>query len=330
MGRVVLGVCALGCALVVAFPAAGAPVAAAPGRPPAGKVLLGVVGPNPRAFDRLTGRRHVLHVIFGAFRNGRVRQLVEAEHAAGRLPILSLSSRVAPGDIARGAEDRWLVALAAAVNGARLPVWLRPLPEMNGHWNPWSAFDASGRRRGARHSTRSFVRAFRRIATIARGGTAAELDARLRAVRLPPLRVRADVPASGQVGIVWNPQGHGTPDIRANGPRAYWPGGRFVDYVANDLYSDSGEPSWRGMDALYAYGKPFLVAEWGLEGEDDVAFARRMFAWIERHPRTVGLVYFNRGWSGGTGLYELRTKPRSLRLYRREARAARFAATPGR
>ena len=106
--------------------------------------------------------------------------------------------------------------------------------------------------------------------------------------------------------------------------------GRFVDYVANDLYSDSGEPSWRGMDALYAYGKPFLVAEWGLEGEDDVAFARRMFAWIERHPRTVGLVYFNRGWSGGTRLYELRTKPRSLRLYRREARAARFAATPGR
>ncbi len=113
----------------------------------------------------------------------------------------------------------------------------------------------------------------------------------------------------------------------ANGPAAYWPGGGYVDIVADDMFSDSGEPSWRGMDTLYGYGKPFLVGDWGLEGEDDVAFAARMFDWVAKHPRTIGLVYFDKGWSGGTGIYQLHTKPQSLALYRRAIAAARFVTT---
>ena len=140
------------------------------------------------------------------------------------------------------------------------------------------------------------------------------------------MRGGADIAPSGRVSIVWNPQGHGVPYIAANGPRAYWPGAAYVDIVADDMYSDSAEPSWQGLDTLYGYGKPFLVAEWGLEGSDDVTFATRMFAWVAAHPRTIGLVYFNKGWSGGTGVFELRSKPRSLALYRRAIRDARFAA----
>ena len=78
------------------------------------------------------------------------------------------------------------------------------------------------------------------------------------------------------------------------------------------------------MDTLYAYGKPFLVAEWGLKGADDPVFASHLFAWASAHPRTVGVVYFNKGWSGGTGIYELRTKPHSLAVYRTAIRSARF------
>lgn len=298
---------------------------AAPGKPAHGKVLLGMVGPDPEAFDRLTGKHHVLHVIFGGFR-GDVTQLLEREQAAARLPILSLSSTLAPADIARGGEDAWLVGLARQVNESGRAVWLRPLPEMNGYWNPWAGFDESGRARGARHSPAEFVRAFRRMAVILHGGPTATLNRRLAAAGLPSLRSAADIPASGQVGIVWNPQGHGTPFIPANGPKAYWPGPQYVDYVANDLYSDSGEPSWEGMDTLYAFGKPYLVAEWALEAEDDPAWAQRMFDWVAAHPRTVGLVYFNRGWSGGSGIYELRSKPRALAVYRTSVRHARFLA----
>jgi hypothetical protein len=317
---VALGVLAIGVA------AAAAAVVAIPGKPPAGKVLLGMVGPDPDGFDRLTGKHHVLHVIFGGFR-GDVTQLLAKEQAKQRLPVLSLSSTVAPADIARGAEDAWLIGLSKQLHEAGVDVWVRILPEMNGGWNTWCAFDESGRPRGAKHSTASFVRAFRRMAVILRGGSAAAVNRRLAAATLPPLRGAVDIPASGKVGVVWNPQGHGTPFIAANEPSAYWPGPGYVDIVANDMYSDSGEPSWQGMDKLYAYGKPYLVAEWALEVEDDVEFARRMFAWVAAHPRTIGLVYFNKGWSGGSGIYELRSKPRGLALYRAQVRHPRYLAS---
>ena len=152
------------------------------------------------------------------------------------------------------------------------------------------------------------------------------MNARLRAAKLRPALGADNLPRSGRVAIVWNPQGHGVPFIPANGPQAYWPGPGYVDIVGDDMYSDSAEPSWQGMDTLYAYGKPFLVAEWGLEGEDDLAFVTRMFDWVASHPRTIGLVYFNKGWSGGSGIFELRSKPRSLALYRRAIKNARFLA----
>lgn len=293
------------------------------GEPAPGRLLLGVVGPDPAAFDRLTGKHHALHVIFANFAHD-VDRLISNEYAAGRLPVLSLSSLFAPADIARGAEDARYITLARALNGVGENVWVRILPEMNGEWNAWCAFDRSGTSRGPKYATPQFVRAFRRIALILRGGPAAVIDGKLRAAGLPPLLAAKDIEPSGKVAIIWNPQGHGTPFIEANGPAAYWPGPGYVDIVADDLYSDSAGPSWQGMDTLYAYAKPFLVAEWGLKGEDDVAFASRMFQWIPSHPRTIGLVYFNKGWSGGSDVFELRTKPRSLAVYRRAIRNDRF------
>lgn len=313
-------------ALTAAIACVSAAGAAPPGKPPAGKVLLGVVSPNPDAFDRLTGKHHVLRVAFGAWR-ADIATFLANERAAGRIPVLSLASQVAPSDIARGAEDAWLVSLARQAHGSGIDVWFRPLPEMNGYWNPWCAFEANGSPRGASRSTAAFVKAFRRMALILRGGPLATLNRRLAALGQPPVRGGANVPSSGKVAIVWNPQGHGTPFIAANGPRAYWPGPGYVDYVGNDLYSDSGEPSWSGMDVLYAFGKPYLVAEWALEREDDPAWAERMFAWIAAHPRTIGLVYFDRGWSGGSGVYALGGKPRSLAVYRQRIKHARFLAT---
>jgi len=304
-----------------------APTASAQfGEPAPGKVLLGVVGPDPPEFDRLTGKHHALHVMFATFA-GDVSGLIGKEYAAGRLPVLSLSSSFPPADIARGAEDARYVTLAAALNATGKNIWVRILPEMNGEWNPWCAFDLSGRSRGPRYATPQFVRTFRRIALILRGGPAAAINAKLRAAGLQPLQAAQDIKPSGKVAIIWNPQGHGTPFIEANGPAAYWPGPSYVDIVADDMYSDSAEPSWQGMDTLYAYAKPFLVAEWGLKGEDNTTFASRMFAWIPSHRRMIGLVYFNKGWSGGSGIYELGSKPRSLAIYRGAIRNPRFLAT---
>jgi hypothetical protein len=323
--RVVPAVAAVLTALALAGLAASA--SAQPAKN--GSVLLGVVSPDPASFDRLTGKHHVLHVIFGAFR-ADVTELISRESAAGRIPVLSLTTTVSPSQIADGAEDAWLLGLSRQVNGSGRPVWIRILPEMNGGWNPWCAFDESGRSRGPTHSTGRFVKAFRRMTLILRGGPVGSIVAKLRANGLPPLRAGGDLPRSGKVKIVWNPQGHGTPFIAANGPRAYWPGGAYVDVVADDLYSDSGEPSWQGMDVLYSFGRPFLVAEWALEREDDPAWVQRMFAWVATHPRTIGLVYFDKGWSGGSGVYQLGTKPRGLAVYRRAIQNPRFGTSaPG-
>jgi len=296
------------------------------GEPSGAHVLLGVVGPDPAGFDQVTGKHHSLHVMFATWA-GDVAGLINAEHADGRLPVLSLASALSPVAIASGREDARYLTLSSALNGSGEDVWVRVLPEMNGSWNPWSAYDVSGRPRGPEWAQAQFIRAFRRIALILRGGTTASINNKLRAIGQPPLRASGDVQPSGKVAIIWNPQGHGTPYVAANGPAAYWPGAAYADIVADDLYSDSGEPSWQGMNVLYAYGKPFLVAEWGLKGNDDPTFTSRMFSWVASHPRTIGLVYFNKGWSGGSDMFELASKPRSLAIYRQAIRAPRYLAT---
>src|SRR3954466_15039899 len=97
----------------------GLPFAGAmPGQPPPGKILLGVATPDPAAFDRLTGKHHPLRVLFGNW-TGPVGDIVKAERAAGRPPVLSLPMALAPADVAHGGEDgRWL-ALSQALNGTR-------------------------------------------------------------------------------------------------------------------------------------------------------------------------------------------------------------------
>jgi hypothetical protein len=126
--------------------------------------------------------------------------------------------------------------------------------------------------------------------------------------------------------MLWNPQGQGSPNIPGNQPSDFWPGSEYVDYVGNDLYEIRGRAFWPGMDALYsAFRKPFVIGEWAPWGYDSPEFVRQMFAWVAAHPRTVGLVYFNKGWSGGGGTFELSRKPRSLAVYRQAANARRFA-----
>src|SRR4029450_4503039 len=43
--------------------------------------------------------------------------------------------------------------------------------------------------------------------------------------------------AGPQSAMMWVPQTEGSPAIKANSARAYWPGGRYVDWVGTDFYS---------------------------------------------------------------------------------------------
>jgi hypothetical protein len=228
--------------------------------------------------------------------------------------------------VASGAHDAWLVEVARELNGSGVATWVRPMAEMNGHWNPWCAYTESGRSKGAAYSTTAYRKAFRRIAVVMRGGTEGGIDKRLRAAGLAPLRVATDeIVPSGRVGIVWNPQGQGSPNVRGNQPVDYWPGDGYVDVVANDLYlGTNGRAYWPGMDALYAAhpNRPFLLAEWGSLGGDSAAFVHQVFGWARSHPRTIGLIGFDKGRAS------MRSRPRMRAAYRAELRKRGVVTDP--
>ena len=295
-------------ALSLAAAAAVAP-AAAPGR---SRVALGVLGGAER-FAALTGQRStVRHVIMAWSQAGSIPTLLRQ---LGPVPMLGINTEgaITPLAIAQGRGDGFLLALNAALAEHQGPVYVRPLPEMNGYWNSYCAFDRDGSSRGPQYSTAAFRRAFARIALLARGGAASFLDARLRRLGLPT--VGRDLPRT-QARIVWNPQGYGSPDLPGNAAQAYYPGDAYVDVVANDLYDQRFKAEWDANERLYAAHptKAFAIAEWGLWGIDDPPFVERMAAFARSHRRLELLAYF----SGRPGSpWDLATKPRSRAAYRR-------------
>jgi beta-mannanase len=223
----------------------------------------------------------------------------------------SAGERITPAEIARGRGDGFLLALNEAIAAWGKPVFVRPLAEMNGHWNAYSAFNADGSSRGPDHSTAMFRKAFARIYLIVHGNP--DVNQRLSALGLPPVAQQPRPAPNAEV--IWNPQGFGSPDLPGNSAAAYYPGDAYVDVVGDDLYDIGGKAAWSAADALYAAHprKPFAIGEWGLWGVDDAAFVSRMATFLRRHRRVVVANYYS-GKSGS--VFDLRSKPRSLAAYR--------------
>ena len=295
----------LAAALVTVLLATGAAEGRGAGRP-----ALGVLGSGDR-FQQQTGQRStVRHVILSWSQGGAIPQLIAQMQPVPMLGI-NTGGTITPLGIAQGKGDAFLAQLNAAISDFGSLVYVRPLAEMNGHWNAYSAFNRDGTSRGPQNSTAAFRKAFARIALLARGGPATKLDAALRRLGLPPAR-GAFPPTKAR--IVWNPQGYGSPDIPANSAQAYYPGDRYVDVVANDLYDQRFNAAWDANERLYAaHNKPFAIAEWGLWGIDDPAFVERMATFVRTH-RVEILAYY----SGRPGsVFDLASKPRSLAAYRK-------------
>ena len=92
--------------------------------------------------------------------------------------VLSLSTApgggaevITPRQIARGRDDRYVLRLARTIEETGQTVYIRLMPEMNGHWNPYSAFNADGSARDRAHSAHWFRKAWRRFALLVRGGS---------------------------------------------------------------------------------------------------------------------------------------------------------------
>jgi hypothetical protein len=275
--------------------------------------LLGVFGGRAR-FDGLTGQQtQVGHAIFGWGQSGFDGSFPKL----GPTPMIGMVAQsVTPLAIAQGKGDGYLLELNSALSRWGSTVYVRPLPEMNGHWNAYCAYTKSGRFKGAAYSTANYRKAFARIYLLVHGGPAATINAQLATLRLP--QVAADLPENlaPRVKVIWNPQGYGSPDLPGNSAAAYYPGDRYVDVVGNDLYFIRGKAEWTANERLYRThpSKPYAFPEWGLWSLDNPGFVEQMARFARTHKR-VELISYYSGRPGSP--WDLASKPRSLAAYRR-------------
>jgi hypothetical protein len=298
--------------------------------PPGGKVFTGVSGSQSvEPFRSQVGNRPAVFGFFTKFGGSNEFTFRAAERTGSRL-MLHISTQdgygtrevVTPLGIARGEGDRYLVGLNRRIAAYGHPTYIRLMAEMNQTNNGYCAFDRSGRSRGPAHSTRAFKQAWRRATLILRGGPVAEIDAKLDALGLPHVRTGAAELPEPQVAMLWVPQTRGTPDIRANMPHAYWPGGKYVDWVGTDFYSRF--PNFHWLEDFYRAfkGKPFAFGEWAMWGGDDPSFVKRLFGWIRSHPR-VRMALYNQG-GRPDGPFRLKWYPRSAAAIRKALGDRRF------
>jgi hypothetical protein len=284
-------------------------------------IQLGVLG-DPARFDGQTSQRSDFRLIIMRWGQGDSPQYFSSLFATMQpVPVLGLSTGggegggpevITTGQIARGAGDGFLLGLNQAIAAWGKPIYVRPLAEMNGHWNAYCAYNANGSAKDPDHSTAAFRKAFARIYLAAHGG--AGVNRALAQLGLPP--IRGALTANPLVRVLWNPQGYGSPDLPGNSAQAYYPGDRYVDAVGDDLYDIGGRAEWAAAEALYNAhpGKSFAIGEWGLWGIDDPGFVEQMAQFAATHGRLVLLGYY----SGRPGsVFDLASKPRSLAAYRR-------------
>lgn len=299
--------------LAFAAPTFGGFGAAAGHQTNAQPVLLGVLGGRER-FDQLTGQRtQVGHVIAG-WGQGPVARILDS---LGEIPMLGINTgrSLTSRDIALGRGDAFLAEINHAVAERSGRVYIRPLPEMNGHWNDYCAFNQDGSSRGPAHSTDAFRKAFARIYLIVHGGPLQAVNAKLKRLGLPPTSGDLTPNPVSRVRVVWNPQGYGSPDVSGNTAAAYYPGDSYVDVVANDLYNIRSSAAWDANEQLYVAHprKPYAIAEWANWGFDDPGFVAKMAAFVRTHRRVELLAYYN-GRPGSP--WDIASQPRSRVVYR--------------
>jgi hypothetical protein len=240
---------------------------------------------------------------------------------------------ITPRQIAMGRGDAYPLMLGRRFAQEQETVYVRLLPEMNGHWNPYCAYSSDGSYRGNAHATKWFRQAWRRFTLIIRGGRRSVINHKLMRLGLPKImRARnageyrdLDVPnrlPTPHVALQWVPQTHGSPNIAANLPRPYWPGRRYVDWVGADIYAKF--PNFEGLNRFYNdfRRKPFLIGEWSPWDYDSPAFVSRLFGWARRHPRTKLLVYYQA--FGETNPHHIDNYPASLDVIERALNGPAF------
>jgi hypothetical protein len=300
--------------------------------PPGYGIFTGLTGGSYPAFQSEVGKHAAVNGVFVTWGRSFAGAFGQAHYNHARL-MLHISTaqgygapeQITPRGIARGGGDGYLLSLSEQIVHGGEPVYIRLFPEMDQANNTYCAFNHDGSARGDSHSTANFRDAWRRTVLILRGGPLNTINARLRALNMPPVRGTnaAALPVS-PVAFLWVPQTAGDPDTRANSPGAYYPGGGYVDWVGTDFYSLY--PNFSGLQRFYSEypGKPFAFGEWALWNGDDRSWVSQLFSFISSH-RRVRMALYNQG-ERENGPFRLSRYPNARREIRRLLASPRFLA----
>jgi hypothetical protein len=274
--------------------------------PPKGKIFAGVSDTGSKRhyfeFTSEVGRHVPVMQSFESWGGilNESKQRWERTETRGMLsistsPCYQCGEVITPRAIRLGFGDAYLLRLNKFLARWGKPTYIRLLPEMNGYWNPYSAFNSDGSPRGFSHKTKQFRKAWKRTVLIARGGRRARINRRLRRERMPKIKRGRRAPKRlprTKVSFLWVPQTSGSPRIHKNRPAAYWPGRRYVDWVGADIYGKF--PNFSGLSRLYRARKriPFVIGEWAPWDVDDPSFTNALHEWVESHRRAKMLVYY--------------------------------------
>ncbi|MEV0841734.1 glycosyl hydrolase [Actinocatenispora sera] len=174
-----------------------------------------------------------------------------------------------------GSQDTWIAEQADRLKRYGKPVLLRWGWEMNGDWFVWGGA-ANGK------NPAGFVAAWRHLhAIFAKQGAT-------------------------NVQWVWGPNRNSNPDARWNDVRRYYPGDRYVDWIAVSGYSYGTKSPAQLFDRVYNLGtdKPFMLAETGVRADGKFAahWVGQLRRWVARHPRTRAVIWFDTDTSQSTAL----------------------------
>lgn len=302
-------------ATIAAVCAIASAVSAVPAGAAQNGVAIGVFQPGAPerpgridSFARQIGRQPAVVESFFSWDE----QLISTEqlHAValrGAVPLVTWEPwHASLQSIRAGKQDDYIRASARAAAAYGGPIMLRFAPEMNGDWAPWGA-GVGG------NTPADYVGAWRHIVSIFR-------------------QEGAD-----NVRWVWAPNIM-TSDGQQKFDRFY-PGGRWVDWVALDGYNWGADLGWRSFTEVFGPSyevltrlspKPVMIAETGCNqtGGDKAAWITSAFdREIPQFKRLHAVVWFNSTHGQGKEDWRVNSSPQSLRAFRKAVSAPRYALT---
>ncbi|HVB08908.1 MAG TPA: glycosyl hydrolase [Bacillota bacterium] len=260
------------------------------------------------------GRSLPLVMVYVGFDKPFPAELIKQAAAQGQIVELTLQSwaPTSEGDrsqpytngtsqdaaILSGQDDAALQQFAQAAAATGLPFFLRLDNEMNGDWDPWSAFQWG-------KDTDIYTAVWKHVYGIFQ-----------------------QAGATNAVWI-WNPNNDNLPAYRWNDAPLYYPGDQYVDWVgltAYNLGTGQDGSAWRSFTDAFgpAYAsdqrlfptKPLIITEFASndQGGDKAAWIQDMFAALPQFPAIRYAVW----WDANQGAldYALNQPPAALDAFR--------------